>query len=346
MKLNCSRKEPKVADTQSCCQCTCYRRTGEHILGEGVVFGGEASGVIPPERSATTSENDSSAEVAHSDVQEAEANNPAACQVEVVNREIYSTGNIFINAPLADLEWSVYSTTILAYHNHTISPNTIPTLQNSTLPQPYATIMSIYHTLPEFYHTLFYYITVSYNVNLQYLTRTPPYRNLPKAMLIYHNLALPFLPYSTYANEHLNVISRINSRLIHEDCDEEARLQRAREIEVGVEAPPNFRPVRRVQLLYSDEHESGQAPRRLQLVCPPDLTVDSLRAFFQNRITLKSCPLDTITGCHTQVDFIHCLVPDLQQITNSSFYWGRDPFVSPLVIQRHWQIARQFYTIW
>ncbi|KAF5297353.1 hypothetical protein FQR65_LT01283 [Abscondita terminalis] len=113
-------------------------------------------------------------------------------------------------------------------------------------------------------------------------------------------------------------------RSIHEDCDEAARRQRAREIEQGVEAPANFRPFRRVQLLYSDiETEGGQAPRRLQLVCPPDLTVESLRAFFQNRITLRSCPLDTITGCHTQVDFIHCLVPDLLNITNCSFYWGK-----------------------
>lgn len=113
-------------------------------------------------------------------------------------------------------------------------------------------------------------------------------------------------------------------RSIHEDCDEAARIQRAREIEQGVDPPANFRPVRRVQLLYSDiETEGGQAPRRLQLVCPPDLTVESLRAFFQNRITLRSCPLDTITGCHTQVDFIHCLVPDLLNITNCSFYWGK-----------------------
>lgn len=74
--------------------------------------------------------------------------------------------------------------------------------------------------------------------------------------------------------------------------------------------------------------EGGQAPRRLQLVCPPDLTMDSLRAFFQNRITLRSCPLDTITGCHTQVDFIHCLVPDLLNITNCSFYWGNTAFLS------------------
>ncbi|KAI8423739.1 hypothetical protein MSG28_012770 [Choristoneura fumiferana] len=29
------------------------------------------------------------------------------------------------------------------------------------------------------------------------------------------------------------------------------------------------------------------------------------------------------TKVHTQVDYIHCLVPDLQQITACSFYWGK-----------------------
>ncbi|XP_030755975.1 suppressor of cytokine signaling 5 isoform X1 [Sitophilus oryzae] len=116
-------------------------------------------------------------------------------------------------------------------------------------------------------------------------------------------------------------------RMVHEDCDEAARIARAREIEQGVDPPANFRSVRRLQLLCSDsESENGQSqapPRRLQLVCPPDLNVESLRALFQNHVTLRSCPLDTITGCHTQVDFIHCLVPDLLNITNCSFYWGK-----------------------
>jgi hypothetical protein len=76
------------------------------------------------------------------------------------------------------------------------------------------------------------------------------------------------------------------------------------------------------------DSDGGQVPRRLQLVCPSDLTVDSLRALFQNHVTLRSCPLDTIAGCHTQVDFIHCLVPDLLDITKCSFYWGKRPSIS------------------
>ncbi|XP_050312905.1 uncharacterized protein LOC126747874 isoform X2 [Anthonomus grandis grandis] len=116
-------------------------------------------------------------------------------------------------------------------------------------------------------------------------------------------------------------------RMIREDCEEAEWIARAREIEQGVEAPANFRSVRRVQLLCaesdSDNSLSQGPPRRLQLVCPPDLNVETLRALFQNHVQLRSCPLDSIAGCHTQVDFIHCLVPDLMDITNCSFYWGK-----------------------
>lgn len=105
----------------------------------------------------------------------------------------------------------------------------------------------------------------------------------------------------------------------HEDCDETARRQRAREIEQGVEVPLNIRTIRRVQVLCNDENE----PRRIELVCPPIINVDSIRALFQTHVTLRFSPIDTITGCHAQVDFVHCLVPDLLDITNCSFYWGK-----------------------
>lgn len=107
MKLNCSWKEPKGADNQSCCQCKCYRRTSEHALGEGIVFGGESSSAAA---AGSADKTDSIVELSSNDGQEAsgqvEQNKAADCQVEVVNRgEIYSTGNIFINAPIPDLDW-------------------------------------------------------------------------------------------------------------------------------------------------------------------------------------------------------------------------------------------------
>lgn len=56
-------------------------------------------------------------------------------------------------------------------------------------------------------------------------------------------------------------------RMMHEDCDETARIARAREIEQGVDPPANFKTVQRVQLLCSDcESEDTQLqapPRRL-----------------------------------------------------------------------------------
>lgn len=106
-----------------------------------------------------------------------------------------------------------------------------------------------------------------------------------------------------------------------EDCDERARQERAREIAEGVDPPPGFLP--------------GQ--QHIQLLCPPDLTLDNLTALFQTHLGIHSATaalsalsqLDASltangpNGAHTQVDYIHCLVPDLLQITSCSFYWGK-----------------------
>lgn len=91
-----------------------------------------------------------------------------------------------------------------------------------------------------------------------------------------------------------------------EDCDERARLERAREIAEGVEPPPGFRP----------------GPH-IQVVIPRDLTVDNITALFQSAALSALSQLDVQRVVHTQVDYIHCLVPDLLQITSSSFYWGK-----------------------
>lgn len=91
-----------------------------------------------------------------------------------------------------------------------------------------------------------------------------------------------------------------------EDCDERARLERAREIEEGVEPPPGFRP--------------GQ---HIQLVCPPELTIDNLTLLFHSAALSALSQLNTQRVVHTQVDYMHCLVPDLLRITSCSFYWGK-----------------------
>ncbi|KAL1124098.1 hypothetical protein AAG570_001868 [Ranatra chinensis] len=91
-----------------------------------------------------------------------------------------------------------------------------------------------------------------------------------------------------------------------EDCDERARIERAREIAEGVDPPPGFRP-----------------RQHIQLVCPQDMNLDSLTALLQSAALSALSQWDSQRVVHTQVDYIHCLVPDLLQITSCSFYWGK-----------------------
>ncbi|XP_050089763.1 mucin-5AC-like [Anopheles aquasalis] len=127
-----------------------------------------------------------------------------------------------------------------------------------------------------------------------------------------------------------------------EDCDERARIQRELEIREGVDAPPNFHPRR---LMSGGSITSASAANHpIAFLCTRDLLQRSLllaNNFFH--------PDDSLAGVggaggasaaaaalglpgavgglhsriHSQVDFIHCLVPDLQKITSCSFYWGK-----------------------
>ncbi|KZC10902.1 PREDICTED: uncharacterized protein LOC107189038 [Dufourea novaeangliae] len=103
-----------------------------------------------------------------------------------------------------------------------------------------------------------------------------------------------------------------------EDCDERARLQRAREMEEGVEPPPGYKP----NSSDIQVHANG-------------ITVDSLAALFQAHAGIHAAALTALSQidftlipnierpAHTQVDYVHCLVPDLRSITACSFYWGK-----------------------
>ena len=54
--------------------------------------------------------------------------------------------------------------------------------------------------------------------------------------------------------------------------------------------------------------------------------VQELTPGFLNRFCVRSDSSQVVNDCqqiHTQIDYIHCLVPDLLQITNCSFYWGK-----------------------
>ncbi|XP_034837986.1 suppressor of cytokine signaling 4-like isoform X1 [Maniola hyperantus] len=62
---------------------------------------------------------------------------------------------------------------------------------------------------------------------------------------------------------------------------------------------------------------TDRAIRRFQVVCGGELRA----------LLLRAPPLEHLpsppTTVHTQVDYKHCLVPDLQEITACSFYWGK-----------------------
>ncbi|KAL0273494.1 UNVERIFIED_CONTAM: hypothetical protein PYX00_006141 [Menopon gallinae] len=119
-------------------------------------------------------------------------------------------------------------------------------------------------------------------------------------------------------NQIIDLSKLYSDDVTAEDSDERARLERAREIIEGVDPPPGFQP--------------GQ---RIQLVCPPDITLDNLTMLVQTHLGLQNGSLSGLSQIdvslspsvqrmvHTQVDYVHCLVPDLLQITACSFYWGK-----------------------
>nr|CAH7758204.1 unnamed protein product [Callosobruchus chinensis] len=247
-KYLCLRREPKTSlqDMQSCCQCTCYRRTNDSTSGSRMFSSNEEN---------------------------------RSCSQRVLSRN-NSQAHVTESAENTDGQEEI-------------------AIWQEVVIEPATGLRGIYGTAP----------------------------------------ATSSIP-SIFVSEEI-----LRSQQQHEDCEEAARLARAREIERGVDAPANFRPLRRVQLVSpapnaaaasasgptasssreasAEDHSEWAPARRLQLVCPSDLSLDSLRALFRHHVTLRSCPLDSITGCHTQVDYIHCLVPDLLTITNCSFYWGK-----------------------
>ncbi|KFB35251.1 suppressor of cytokine signaling 5 [Anopheles sinensis] len=141
-----------------------------------------------------------------------------------------------------------------------------------------------------------------------------------------------------------------------EDCDERARIQRELEIREGVDAPPNFHPRRLmsggtisagpaanhpIAFFYSrDLMQRGllMANRFIQPLdaaaggCPAGAAAMAAAAAAAAAAAGRGGAGGGAVGAaaafgglriHSQVDFIHCLVPDLQKITSCSFYWGK-----------------------
>lgn len=98
---------------------------------------------------------------------------------------------------------------------------------------------------------------------------------------------------------------------MNEDFEDRAYKERAKEIQEGIEPPPGFRPGLQIQLLEFSL---------------PKMTIDNLTSLFHRAaITALTAPhdMDDSHRIHTSIDYIHYLVPDLLQITNCSFYWGK-----------------------
>ncbi|XP_037040077.1 putative uncharacterized protein DDB_G0282133 [Bradysia coprophila] len=120
-----------------------------------------------------------------------------------------------------------------------------------------------------------------------------------------------------------------------EDCDEVARVQRAREIHEGVDPPPGYRTIctdpvyvaadpsldNRLSTCSADDRDIMNAIRSI-----PDGHIDGT-SILNTSDTFPNNLFNSVDQqprvIHSQVDFIHCLVPDLRKITNCGFYWGK-----------------------
>lgn len=100
----------------------------------------------------------------------------------------------------------------------------------------------------------------------------------------------------------------IGEEFTNEDFEDRAYKERAKEIQEGIDPPPGFRPGLHLQL-----KEFGL----------PKTAIDNLTSLFQRAAITAFNSQDDHHRVHTSIDYIHYLVPDLLQITNCSFYWGK-----------------------
>ncbi|XP_055694566.1 uncharacterized protein LOC129796547 [Lutzomyia longipalpis] len=167
---------------------------------------------------------------------------------------------------------------------------------------------------------------------IQRIEHTAYYGNLPTPgpgnLLLFMNQPPQLLDFSRFNPDDYPT----------EDCDEQARLQREREIEEGVEAPPGFKP-RPTESAGALPAAPVINPSATSMVHWSPLGSAAFQSFIQtNRgatatvapslYTIDDIPHHQMAiipnqpqRIHSQVDYIHCLVPDLQEITARSFYW-------------------------
>lgn len=126
-------------------------------------------------------------------------------------------------------------------------------------------------------------------------------------------------PTDSYDDQELPSLGESRINLPHrpwnvrnEDIEEKAYKERAKEIQEGIEPPPGFKPRSQMELTEFN---------------PPKLSIDNISSFFHKATISSSSPQGVMNNdshkIHTSIDYIHYLVPDLLQITNCSFYWGK-----------------------
>ncbi|XP_013775932.1 suppressor of cytokine signaling 5-like [Limulus polyphemus] len=111
-----------------------------------------------------------------------------------------------------------------------------------------------------------------------------------------------------------------------DDWDERARQERAREIQEGVDPPPGYQTALTGQVTEVKLSDLTQALQNQLHISPypylerfteaTGMSKEMLTKFYE--VSAKGFSLP-----HSQVDYMHCLVPDLLEITNCSFYWGK-----------------------
>lgn len=115
----------------------------------------------------------------------------------------------------------------------------------------------------------------------------------------------------SFDEDIMDLHSDMTVEFINDDFEDRAYRERAKEIQEGIEPPPGFKSGLHMQLLEFNL---------------PKMTIDNITTLFHRAaITAFNTPQDTDDShrVHTSIDYIHYLVPDLLQITNCSFYWGK-----------------------
>ena len=117
------------------------------------------------------------------------------------------------------------------------------------------------------------------------------------------------------------------------DLEEVARQERAREMAEGVDPPPGFISLlgdgpchSLITLPYNslDLHLLLERSLRLGLGRPRNVATSLTEESLLQQVGRLTCDGSVVQRpVHTQVDYIHCLVPDLLDITNCAFYWGK-----------------------